>query len=75
MNDIHFVHPITVGDKYVQFRVKAEVLMSSLRPINALNTAGLDQPQFVNINPLEPTISLPHDVAPIEEKAFYRELK
>lgn len=72
LEDLQFSLPITIGEKNVQFNVNAEFLISSLRPINALNTSNLDEPSFVKIDPLEPAISIPRSAEGARSELRYR---
>jgi hypothetical protein len=74
LENMQFILPMFVSNKNVQLDVKAELLISSLRPINPLNTSNLAQPSFVKIDPLDPTISIPQVNAEIATKAKYRKL-
>lgn len=69
---MQFIVPIVVAQKNIEFNIKAELLISSIRPISTLSTSNIAEPAFPIIDPLDPTISIPQVNTEIVKATRYR---
>lgn len=76
LENMRFKVPIEVGDKKVQFNIRAEFFIGSKKPINTFDSIISTPTEFPSLAPLEPTISFkssPHQIFTLKYRKKYIE--